>query len=201
MGAPARSVGEVNGGAGLARPAVVCQDVLHEGPGDVKRPFDVFDCRSGGLVVVRHGSPWLIGVWGFAPDWLPSCPGELVRVKRGVLRAWVFGAGCGRLTRAGESGRWGRGGAHGDLEVWRRFADGVAAWEEAPVIHPVARGGPGCRAVLGGSIKRAAVLLELGKLLPPQPRPDALRPLPRERLANRLGHRRRRLQEPDPRPV
>ena len=44
--------------------------------------------------------------------------------------------------------------------VGRRFADCVPAWEEAPVIHPVARGGPECRAVLGGSIKRAAVLLE-----------------------------------------
>ena len=44
--------------------------------------------------------------------------------------------------------------------VGRRFADRVPAWEEAPVIHPVARGGPECRAVLGGSIKRAAVLLE-----------------------------------------
>jgi hypothetical protein len=43
--------------------------------------------------------------------------------------------------------------------VGGRFADCVPAWEEAPVIHPVARGGPECRAVLGGSIKRAAVLL------------------------------------------
>jgi HSP20 family protein len=28
-----------------------------------------------------------------------------------------------------------------------RFVDGGPAWEEAPVIHSVARGGPGCRAV------------------------------------------------------
>ena len=48
----------------------------------------------------------------------------------------------------------------GALVVGGRFADRVPAWEEAPVIHPVARGGPECRAVLGGSIKRAAVLLE-----------------------------------------
>ena len=44
--------------------------------------------------------------------------------------------------------------------VGRRFADCVPAWEEAPVIHPVARGGPECRAVLGGSINPTAVLLE-----------------------------------------
>src|SRR5436853_188491 len=31
-----------------------------------------------------------------------------------------------------------------------------------PVIHPVARGGPVCLAVLGGSIKWAAVLCERG---------------------------------------
>ena len=89
-------------------------------------------------------------------------PGELGRVKRRGLRAWVIGAECGRLTRAGESGRR-RGGGHGALGVGRRFADRVPAWEEAPVIHPVARGGPECRAVLGGSINPTAVLLELGK--------------------------------------
>jgi hypothetical protein len=38
-----------------------------------------------------------------------------------------------------------------------RFADGVVAGEKAPVIHPVALGGPGCRAVREGSIKWAAV--------------------------------------------
>src|SRR5271165_734790 len=32
----------------------------------------------------------------------------------------------------------------------------------APVIHPVALGGPECRAVLGGSIKGSAVLWERG---------------------------------------
>jgi hypothetical protein len=68
--------------------------------------------------------------------------------------------GWWRLTRAGESGRE-VGGVHGALGVGRRFADRVAAGEEAPVIHSVARGGPGCRAVLGGSIKWAAVLLGL----------------------------------------
>ena len=86
--------------------------------------------------------------------WLLGEPG---RVKRGVLRAWVINAGWGRLTRRGESGRQ-RGRGHGALGVGRRFADRVPAWEEAPVIHPVARGGPECRAVLGGSIKWAAVL-------------------------------------------
>ena len=48
---------------------------------------------------------------------------------------------------------------HGARGVGRRFADCVPAWEEAPVIHPVARGGPECRAVLGGSINLTAVLL------------------------------------------
>ena len=33
--------------------------VIHEGPGDVKSRLEVFDFRNGGLVVVRHGSPWL----------------------------------------------------------------------------------------------------------------------------------------------
>jgi len=33
----------------------------------------------------------------------------------------------------------------------------------APVIHPAARGGPECRAGLGGSIKWAAVLCERGQ--------------------------------------
>ena len=42
--------------------------------------------------------------------------------------------------------------------VGGRFADCVPVGEGAPVIHPVARGGPECRAVLGGSIKWAAVL-------------------------------------------
>ena len=60
--------------------------------------------------------------------------------------------------RAGECGGE-RGGGHGALVVGRRFADCVAAWEEAPVIHPVARGGPECRAVLGGSINLTAVPL------------------------------------------
>src|SRR5262249_31010766 len=62
----------------------------------------------------------------------------------------------------GESGRE-RGGGHGALGVGRRFAERVPAWEEAPVIHPVARGAPGCRAVLGGSINLTAVVLALGK--------------------------------------
>jgi hypothetical protein len=34
---------------------------------------------------------------------------------------------------------------------------------EAPVIHPVVRGGPECRAVLGGSIDLTAVRRELEK--------------------------------------
>jgi len=91
--------------------------------------------------------------------WLPGEPG---RVKRRRLRVWVISTGWGRLTRVGESGTEG-GGGHGALGVGRRFAFGVPAWEEAPVIHPVARGGPECRAVLGGSINLTAVQLELEK--------------------------------------
>ena len=49
--------------------------------------------------------------------------------------------------------------AQGALVVGCRFADGVPAGEEAPVIHSVARGGPECRAVPRGSIKLATVLL------------------------------------------
>jgi len=41
-----------------------------------------------------------------------------------------------------------------------------------------------------------------GRRLPlPQPRADALRPVSRQRLADRFRHRRGRLQEPHPRPV
>ena len=67
--------------------------VIHEGPGVVKRPFDVFDFRSGRLVAVRHGSPWLIRVLGLAPGLVAWLPGELGGVKRRVVRAWVIGAG------------------------------------------------------------------------------------------------------------
>ena len=108
---------------------------------------------SGGAVM--PGIVWVLGLCPGLVAWLPGEPG---RVKRRVLRAWVIGAWGGRLTRAGESGRKKGGGAHGALGVGRRFADRVPAWEEAPVIHSVARGGPECRAVLGGSIKWAAVL-------------------------------------------
>ncbi len=103
------------------------------------------------------------GVLGLCPGLVAWSPGERDRVKRRVSRAWVVGAGLWRLTRAGESGREKRGGAHGALGVGRRFADCVPAWEEAPVIHPVARGGPECRAVLGGSINLTAVQLGLEK--------------------------------------
>ncbi len=101
--------------------------------------------------------PEIVGVLGLCPGLVAWLPGEPGRVKRRVLRAWVIGAGWWRLTRAGESGRR-RGGGHGALGVGRRFAERVPAWEEAPVIHPVARGGPECRAVLGGSINLTAVL-------------------------------------------
>ena len=104
----------------------------------------------------------MIGVLGLCPGLVDRLPGEVVRVKRRVLRAWVIGADGGRLMRAGESGRKG-GGGHGALGVGRRFAFGVPAWEEAPVIHPVARGGPECRAVLGGSINPTAVLIDAEK--------------------------------------
>src|SRR5947208_1950581 len=102
----------------------------------------------------------VVGVSGLRRGLVASLPGEPGRVKRRVSRAWVSGAGCGRLTRAGESGSRERCAGHGARGVGRRFADCVAAWEEAPVIHSVARGGPECRAVLGGSINLTAVLLE-----------------------------------------
>ena len=94
-------------GPTLASLSAQASYVIHEGPGVVKRPFDVFDFRSGRLVAVRHGSPWLIGVWGFAPGLVACLPGELGGVKRRVVRAWVIGAGCGRLTRVSSSGREG----------------------------------------------------------------------------------------------
>ena len=106
--------------------------------------------------------PEVVGVLGLRPGLVAWLPGEPGRVKSGGWRAWVVGAGWSRLTRVGESGRE-RGGAHGALGVGRRFADRVSAWEEAPVIHPVARGGPECRAVLGGSINLTAVLLDVGR--------------------------------------
>ena len=50
-------------------------------------------------------------------------------------------------------------GGHGLRLVGRLVAGrGLGGFGEAPVIHPVALGGPVCRAVLGGSIKTAAVL-------------------------------------------
>ena len=104
----------------------------------------------------------IAGVVGLCPGLVASSPGERGRVKRRGLRAWMSDAGWWRLTRAGESGRK-RGVGHGARGVGRRFAFGVPAWEEAPVIHPVARGGPECRAVLGGSINVAAVLLVCGE--------------------------------------
>jgi hypothetical protein len=51
--------------------------------------------------------------------------------------------------------------SYGARAGWFRFADCVSGWEEAPVIHPVALGGPGCRAVPGGSIKHTAALLRV----------------------------------------
>jgi hypothetical protein len=48
---------------------------------------------------------------------------------------------------------------HGPRLFGRRVAGrDLGEFGEAPVIHPVALGGPVCRAVLGGSIKTAAVL-------------------------------------------
>lgn len=44
--------------------------------------------------------------------------------------------------------------AHGALVVGGRFADCLPAGDFAPVIHPVARGGPECRAVLGVDLPR-----------------------------------------------
>ena len=126
--------------------------VIHEGPGVVKSP------GCPGCVRLRVGEPRVadggavVGVSGRCPGLVDQLPGEPGRVKRRVVRAWVSGAGCGRLTRVGEFGREG-GCGHGALVVGCRFAGCVPAWEEAPVIHSVALGGPGCRAVPGGSIK------------------------------------------------
>ncbi len=108
-------------------------------------------------------TPAVVGVSGRCPGLVAWLPGEPDRVKA----PHVAGVGVGRpvvgaLTRAGESGRE-RGGGHGALGVGRRFADRVPAWEEAPVIHLVARGGPECRAVLGGSINLTAVLIDVEK--------------------------------------
>ena len=97
-------------------------------------------------------TPVMVGVSGLRPGLVDRLPGEPGWVKRRGLRAWVIGAGWWRLTRAGESGK-GAFGGHGALVVGCRFADCVPAWEEAPVIHSVALGGPGCRAMPGGSIK------------------------------------------------
>jgi excisionase family DNA binding protein len=59
--------------------------VIHEGPGDVKWRFEVFDFRNGRLVAVRHGSPSLVGVSGLCPPGLVArLPDELGRVKRRV---------------------------------------------------------------------------------------------------------------------
>src|SRR5512142_1866997 len=104
-------------------------------------------------------TPVMVGVSGLRPGvGCPVAQSSTAGSSAVFCWAWVIGADCGRLTRAGESGRR-RGGAHGALGVGRRFADRVRAWEEAPVIHPVARGGPECRAVLGGSINLTAVLI------------------------------------------
>ena len=104
----------------------------------------------------------IVGVLGLCPGLVAWLPGEPGWVKRRGCGHGVSVADWRRLTRVGESGREG-GGGHGALGVGRRFADRVPAWEEAPVIHPVARGGPECRAVLGGSIDLTAVQLEWEK--------------------------------------
>src|SRR5437763_5025451 len=97
-------------------------------------------------------------VAGRRPGLGARSPGERAWVKRPGLRAGMIAAGGGRLTWAGEAGRE-SGGCHGARGVGRRFADCVPGWDVAPVIHSVARGGPECRAGLGGSIKWATVLV------------------------------------------
>ena len=53
---------------------------------------------------------------------------------------------------------------HGLREVGRfAVGGGSGCGGDAPVIHPAARGGPECRAGLGGSIKWAAVLFKRGQ--------------------------------------
>ena len=101
-------------------------------------------CESGGA--------------GLCPGLIDVLPGEVWRGQAPAAVAGVIDAGW-RLARRAELSLAAvrQRVAQGGLGVASRFADGVAAGEKAPVIHPVALGGPGCRAVLGGSIKWAAV--------------------------------------------
>jgi hypothetical protein len=127
----------------------------------------------GRLAVFDVGVRWVVSViirirgrkrgFGALPRTsLASCRARpvgssAVRVGRASRRRWWA------LDAAGRVWHWVRRRAQGALVVGRRFADCVPAWEEAPVIHSVARGGPECRAVLGGSINPTAVLLDVAE--------------------------------------
>ena len=141
------------------------------------------DVESGlssmkGWVVSRGGWPFLrsvAGCLGLAGNVLGSMggcrgfrgcdPGVDRRVAGRCLAGQAPCACMGgrrrwwRLTRRAESGSgWGSCCAHRALVVGcRRMDCGPAGGGSAPVIHPVALGGPECRAVLRGSIKWSAV--------------------------------------------
>jgi hypothetical protein len=121
-------------------------------------PFLTFVCGIGVVIIGIRGRRRGFGA-------LPRTSLQSCRARSVGSSALPAGRDCRRrwwrLTRRVESGiGLGGGWAQVAVVVGGRFADCVPAWEEAPVIHSVARGGPECRAVLGGSIKRAAVLLE-----------------------------------------
>jgi hypothetical protein len=91
---------------------------------------------------------------------LTSCRAESAALCL-PLRRQVWSAPGGFLALYCEGWGWHRG--VGACQVmaagwWPVRWRSVPAGSKAPVIHPVALGGPECRAVLGGSIKWAAVL-------------------------------------------
>ena len=120
------------------------------------RPADfVFGCALAG--VMGGSGRWVQGFRGCAPELDRriagrGLTGQAPCAGRGDRRRrW-------RLTRQAASGsRWVlRYGAR--VVGRRRIGCGPAGGGVAPVIHPVALGGPECRAVLRGSIKWSAVL-------------------------------------------
>ena len=72
----------------------------------------VFDFRSGRLVAVRHGSPWLIGVLGLCPGLVAQLPRRARPGQAPYVRAWVdrrrlWALDAGELVwQGGGSGWW-----------------------------------------------------------------------------------------------